>query len=110
MLGEEDYRAREPMIDAALAGERQWFAADFHHPTRGLLAVQTEYVPQVDADGTVVGLIMLVQDITEQRVGRARAQGKRGAVPPDRRFGAGADVGDPARPHAATSSTTPMSN
>jgi PAS domain S-box-containing protein len=67
MLGEEDYRARKPLFDAALAGERQFFAADFHHPTRGLLAVQADYVPQRDSDGNVVGMILLVQDITEQR-------------------------------------------
>ena len=67
MLGEEDYRARKPLFDAALAGERQFFAADFHHPTRGLLAVQADYVPQRDAEGNVIGMIILVQDITEQR-------------------------------------------
>ena len=42
---------REPLIEAALAGERKFFAADFEHPTRGPLAVQTEYIPWVDADG-----------------------------------------------------------
>jgi PAS domain S-box-containing protein len=67
MLGEENYRARAPLIDAALGGERQWFAADFHHPTRGHLAVQTDYVPQKNARGETVGMILLVQDITEQR-------------------------------------------
>lgn len=67
MLGEENYRARQPLFAAALAGERQWFAADFHHPARGLLAVQADYVPQQDAEGQVVGMILLVQDITEQR-------------------------------------------
>ncbi len=67
MLGEEDYRARQPLLAAAFAGERQFFAADFHHPTRGLLAVQADYVPQADANGNVVGIILLVQDITEQR-------------------------------------------
>ena len=68
MLGEENYRARQPLVAAAFAGERQWFAADFHHPSRGLLAVQTDYVPQMDERGEVAGMIVLVQDITEQRV------------------------------------------
>src|SRR6185503_3020396 len=67
MLGAEDYRARQPLLAEAFAGERQFFAADFHHPTRGLLAVQADYVPQQDAAGKVVGIILLVQDITEQR-------------------------------------------
>jgi len=68
MLGEENYRDRAPLIAAALAGERQWFAADFCHPTRGHLAVQADYVPQKNARGETVGMILLVQDITEQRI------------------------------------------
>jgi PAS domain S-box-containing protein len=68
VLGEEAYRTREPMVHAALAGERQWFAAGYDHPTRGQLAVQTEYVPQKSASGKVEGIVILVQDVTEQRV------------------------------------------
>ena len=72
LLGEKTFAMREPMIAAALAGERQWFASEYDHPTRGLLAVQTEYIPQVGPDGTVRGLVMLVEDVTEQRLaGRA---------------------------------------
>ena len=70
VLGATAYEARAPLIAAALAGERQWFAADFDHPTRGPLAVQAEYIPQIAPDGAVRGVIMLVQDITEQRAGR----------------------------------------
>jgi len=72
MLGDKTYATREPMLAAALAGERQWFASEYQHPTRGMLAVQTEYIPQIGPDGTVRGLVMLVEDITEQRIaGRA---------------------------------------
>ena len=72
ILGDEVFAVREPMLNAALGGERQWFATEYRHPTRGPLAVQTEYIPQVSRDGTVRGLIMLVEDITEQRIaGRA---------------------------------------
>ena len=72
VIGEQAYSMREPMLAAALAGERQWFASEFRHPSRGLLAVQTEYIPQIAPDGTVRGLVMLVEDITEQRLaGRA---------------------------------------
>ena len=67
VLGEEAYESRKPMIEAALAGEQQWFVADFDHPTRGMLAVQAEYVPHQDAKGKVIGLILVVQDVTEQR-------------------------------------------
>ena len=59
---------RRPLLDAALAGERQWFAAEFDHPTRGPLAIQSEYLPQRGPDGTVFGLILLINDVTEHRV------------------------------------------
>ena len=45
VLGEDAFSHREPMMRAALAGERQFFVADYDHPARGLLAAQTEYVP-----------------------------------------------------------------
>ena len=68
ILGERAYADREALIEAGLNGERQWFAADFHHPTRGLLAAQTDYVPQSASDGTRQGMIVIIQDVTEQRV------------------------------------------
>ena len=59
---------RQPMLDAALAGERVWFAADYDHPSRGPLAIQSDYLPQVGPDGAVFGIVILVNDVTEQRV------------------------------------------
>ena len=67
VLGEAVFQVRKPMLDAAFAGERQWFVADFPHPTRGKLAIQAEYVPQFDAGGAVSGIVILVTDVTEQR-------------------------------------------
>jgi PAS domain-containing protein len=34
-LGDEALAEREPILVAALAGERQWFASSYEHPTRG---------------------------------------------------------------------------
>ncbi len=68
VLGEEAFLPREPLLEAAVAGERQWFASDYYHPARGKLAVQTEYIPQRSMTGEVEGIVALVQDITEQRV------------------------------------------
>jgi PAS domain S-box-containing protein len=68
MMGAEQFEARRPMLAAALAGERQWFAAEFLHPSRGPLALQTEYIPQIGGAGGVEGLVVIVQDVTEQRV------------------------------------------
>lgn len=68
LLGEKAFADRKPMLDAAAAGERQWFAAQYDHPSRGPIALQTEYLPQKDAKGRVTGIVVLVQDVTEQRV------------------------------------------
>jgi PAS domain S-box-containing protein len=54
------------MIEAALAGERQFFTAEFEHPARGPLVLQTEYIPWVRG-GAVSGLVFVLQDVTEQR-------------------------------------------
>ena len=89
---------RREMLDAALAGERVWFAADYDHPRRGKLAIQSEYLPQFAPDGSVYGLMLLISDVTEQRVAERALSGERGAVPADRGFGAGTDVGHTARP------------
>ena len=72
VLGDAAYAPREPMVAAALAGERQRFSIEFEHPTRGPLAVQSEYIPQFGSDGSVRGMMMLIDDVTEQRIaGRA---------------------------------------
>jgi PAS domain S-box-containing protein len=68
VIGEAAYRIRQPMIAAALAGEKQWFAAEYEHPSRGPVAIQTQYLPQVADDGTVSGIVILISDVTEQRV------------------------------------------
>jgi PAS domain S-box-containing protein len=68
VIGKEAYATRKPLIETALAGERQWFAASFPHPSRGELALQTDYLPWKDSAGTVGGVLCIVQDVTEQRV------------------------------------------
>lgn len=67
LLGDEAWKMREPLVQAAMGGERKFFASDFVHPTRGSLAVQTNYMPWAGPTGEVFGLIILVQDVTEQR-------------------------------------------
>ena len=69
VIGEGAVRMRRPMLDGALAGERQFFAIDYHHPTRGQVAVQTEYVPWIGPAGSVDGLVAVITDVTEQRAG-----------------------------------------
>jgi PAS domain S-box-containing protein len=67
LIGEQAYAVRGPLIAKALKGERQFFASDFAHASRGSLAVQTNYVPWIDGSGRVRGLLIMVQDVTEQR-------------------------------------------
>ncbi len=67
LIGEQAYSVREPLIAKALQGERQFFASDFNHPSRGSMAIQTHYVPWADGSGGVRGLLIMVQDVTEQR-------------------------------------------
>jgi PAS domain S-box-containing protein len=67
VVGEQAYEFRRPMVEAALDGEEQWFIADFDHLTRGKLTVQAHYVPHRNSKGKVVGIILVIQDVTEQR-------------------------------------------
>ena len=66
-VGEDAYERRRPMIEAALGGERQFFVADYDHPTRGPLVAQTEYIPWQGPDGEVRGFVAVIVDVTEQR-------------------------------------------
>ena len=68
VIGEEAYATRAPLIAAAMAGERKWFAATFPHERRGELALQTNYIPWKETAGRVGGVLCIVQDVTEQRV------------------------------------------
>jgi len=67
MLGADAFAQRKPLLEAAFAGERQFFASELSHPGRGPVAVQTDYVPWADPSGDIRGLIVLVSDVTEQR-------------------------------------------
>jgi PAS domain S-box-containing protein len=69
LLGEQNYADRKRMIDTALAGERQFFAATYDHPQRGMLALQLDYVPWIaPGDERPQGIVIVLNDVTEQRV------------------------------------------
>src|SRR5690348_14805754 len=51
LIGEKNWPSREPMIEAALAGERKFFAATYDHAERGPLALTIDYVPWVAPGG-----------------------------------------------------------
>ena len=68
VIGDTTYDVRKELIEAASRGERQYFVAEFYHPTRGTLAVQTEYIPWRRASGEIDGFVVVSKDVTEQRV------------------------------------------
>ena len=68
LIGEAAFAPREPLFEAALKGERKFYASEFEHPARGHVAVQSDYVPWADANGQVRGIIILFEDVTESRV------------------------------------------
>ena len=69
VIGEAAYAEREPMLAEAMKGQRVFFAATFDHPSRGLVAAQSDYVPWIDpATGEADGVVIVVTDITEQRM------------------------------------------
>jgi PAS domain S-box-containing protein len=69
ILGEKNYEERKPLIDAAMAGERKFFAATYDHPERGRLALQVDYVPWIaPGSSETKGMCIVINDVTEQRV------------------------------------------
>ncbi len=68
LVGADGFEMRRPLLEQALTGERTFFASTLEHPTRGEVAIQTDYVPWADAKGHVRGIMVLLQDVTEQRI------------------------------------------
>src|SRR4029079_5943919 len=66
--GEAAFAERTAMLEAALNGERQFFAASFDHPQLGIVTAQSDYVPWINpATGDVDGVVMVITDISEHR-------------------------------------------
>ena len=67
VLGEEDYRELLPRIEQVLRGEVVRFEAITHHHEKGAIECEMLYVPDIGADGRVVGFVVLGQDIAERK-------------------------------------------
>ncbi len=67
VIGPESFEVVRPRMIAALAGENVTFEADLTYKRVGKLSVQVAYVPDVAADGDIVGFYSLAQDITDRR-------------------------------------------
>jgi PAS domain S-box-containing protein len=67
VMGEEAFLVRKPHLEATLAGEAQLFTIPFDHPVRGKLTVKAHYTPHQLDDGSIGGIVLVIQDITEQK-------------------------------------------
>ena len=66
LLGRDLYEKNKPYLERAFAGEVQRFERDFLKASGVLIHTETHYVPYV-VDGEVVGVVVLVSDITERK-------------------------------------------
>ncbi len=67
VLGDAAYDLLEPYVKASLAGQRQWFDALLPYRHIGERYVTVLYTPDVDRDGTVKGVFVMVEDITDRK-------------------------------------------
>ncbi|WBA43949.1 PAS domain-containing protein [Hymenobacter canadensis] len=74
VVGDTAYQAVRPYIARALAGERLEFTARMPYRPDFVRHIHTDYIPDVQADGTVAGFYTLVTDITEQVLAREQVQ------------------------------------
>jgi PAS domain S-box-containing protein len=70
LLGEELFEANRPFLERCLAGETVAFERDIPVPGNQVRHTLARYIPNRE-DGRVVGLFVLVHDITDIRVARS---------------------------------------
>lgn len=64
----ETYAKIVPYIERVLAGEPQQYEGEFSYPDGILRRFQATYIPNIAADGQVVGFTSMVVDITERKL------------------------------------------
>ena len=67
VLGEENYRLIQPQMDRALAGSPVEFDTRLVYPKLGPRHVHFSVVPDRDSQGRVLGVFVLVTDLTERK-------------------------------------------
>ncbi|NNE85983.1 MAG: PAS domain-containing protein, partial [Alphaproteobacteria bacterium] len=66
VVGDAGYRELQPHIEAALDGERQTFEQTRTTPDGSTRTFHSTYLPEIDANGAVLGCYALLLDITER--------------------------------------------
>lgn len=67
VVGEEVYQHSRPLLLKALSGEGVSFETTLHKANQRI-SLKVDYVPDVSADGSVKGLVVLANDITEHKL------------------------------------------
>jgi two-component system, cell cycle sensor histidine kinase and response regulator CckA len=67
VLGEKAWEAVGPRVRAALAGETVDYEAEVGYRYGGTRWIHARYIPHCAADGTILGAIALVTDITQRK-------------------------------------------
>lgn len=67
VLGEEAWAVIKPKVEQALAGESVSYEAQLSYRDGGQRSIHASYTPDFDSQGTVRGVAILVQDVTERR-------------------------------------------
>ncbi len=72
VLGETTYQAVQPYVQQALAGHRVDFEVNVERPEIGSKEMAVSYLPDVDADGEILGFYAVANDITPFREAERR--------------------------------------
>jgi PAS domain S-box-containing protein len=67
VLGEAAYQRLQPHVEAALGGRPVHFEAQIPYKKGGTRSILGEYVPDIQPDGSVAGIYVLVQDISARK-------------------------------------------
>ena len=67
VVGDEAWRTIGPRIEAALGGERAEYESEVKYRLGGTRWIHAVYTPHRDDAGAVVGVVVMVHDITEAR-------------------------------------------
>jgi diguanylate cyclase (GGDEF)-like protein/PAS domain S-box-containing protein len=68
VMGESLFAINEPLIRAALAGEKQCFERFLTKPDGSVGHVLANYIPDLDTEGRVIGFITMITDIRALRL------------------------------------------
>ena len=67
VVGEEAWRTIGPRVEAAFNGERAEYEAEVYYRLGGKRWIHAVYTPHRDGAGAVIGVVVMVHDITERR-------------------------------------------